>query len=723
MIITCKSCKTSYYLDKGLLKPTGSKVRCSSCRYTFLLYPPVAKRIVDRSNPKLDLGKKVEPPKIRVEMMPTNPLKRKSKTKIWIPAVTSALILVVLILGCYQKINDGGNPYFVSQAEQSITLSQKDLNKFGSSVKVIDGQAESHYKMALHFQRRKKHKLAIEELKKAVKLNPLFAKAHNAMGVSYDNLRRYSQAIRCYQSALKLDPKLDYVHNNLGYSYLLKNELDVAIVAFEKAIELNNSNKRYRNNLGLAYVMKDQYDKAYDQFRIVEGDTGAKEKLTKLLDKLGKEKPDQYFAKDSNSGRTGEKSERKTPVVIRRKIKYKDWQSLIKTDTSVQKSKDQEIKDEQFLARDKKAFLNHNKDIPSLYEIETSTRYSRAVLAKRPGIAVSKKLKRLESIEKQAHSELQTESKQSDQPAPCKFCEEDTAESDHAEISTNPFQIISAENQKPSNLIEKPTVEIKADIHEAMDSLDTSDQAYYMSAVEVVPEIEPGKNASAGSIKNKTVKYENTNKTQNTVAPKVIEVEESYYLEAKEVATVTPAIPNKEKEAFIETNQTISEVKQLSVYEAAAPTITSADKKIDQKRIQDTRSQRKEALSLAAKETGLEENFKSKDIIVEVEIEIANGNGVNGAAARFGSYLKSKGFKVAKVANANSFDHATTKIFYCNDDIKNVYKLLQKIPLLPDQRSIIELKNMGSRIKIIIGKDLIKHDKKISKTIYRKRKS
>jgi hypothetical protein len=62
---------------------------------------------------------------------------------------------------------------------------------------------------------------------------------------------------------------------------------------------------------------------------------------------------------------------------------------------------------------------------------------------------------------------------------------------------------------------------------------------------------------------------------------------------------------------------------------------------------------------------------------------------------------------VAKVTNANSFDHG----------------LLQKIPLVPDQKSIIELKNMGSRIKIIIGKDLVKQDKIISRTIYQKRKS
>ena len=76
----------------------------------------------------------------------------------------------------------------------------------------------------------------------------------------------------------------------------------------------------------------------------------------RLLDKLGKEKPDQYLAKDSNSERTRKKSERKTPVVIKRKIKDKEPQSLSKVDTSAQKSKDQEIKDEQFPLSDKKAF-------------------------------------------------------------------------------------------------------------------------------------------------------------------------------------------------------------------------------------------------------------------------------------------------------------------------------------------------------------------------------
>ena len=40
MIITCESCSTSFNLDESLLKPEGSKVRCSNCKTVFLAYPP-----------------------------------------------------------------------------------------------------------------------------------------------------------------------------------------------------------------------------------------------------------------------------------------------------------------------------------------------------------------------------------------------------------------------------------------------------------------------------------------------------------------------------------------------------------------------------------------------------------------------------------------------------------------------------------------------------------
>lgn len=40
MNITCQQCNTIFRLDEKLLKPAGSKVRCSQCRNVFLAYPP-----------------------------------------------------------------------------------------------------------------------------------------------------------------------------------------------------------------------------------------------------------------------------------------------------------------------------------------------------------------------------------------------------------------------------------------------------------------------------------------------------------------------------------------------------------------------------------------------------------------------------------------------------------------------------------------------------------
>lgn len=40
MIVTCEGCETGFHVDERLLKPAGSKVRCSKCRHVFVAYPP-----------------------------------------------------------------------------------------------------------------------------------------------------------------------------------------------------------------------------------------------------------------------------------------------------------------------------------------------------------------------------------------------------------------------------------------------------------------------------------------------------------------------------------------------------------------------------------------------------------------------------------------------------------------------------------------------------------
>jgi tetratricopeptide (TPR) repeat protein len=153
------------------------------------------------------------------------------------------------------------------------STANSDLNQFYYSVRPVKGTVESDYRLARYFQKRGKHKFAVDELLNAIRKDPSFIKAYNALGVSYDCLGQFDLAVKSYKFALQLNPELDYVHNNLGYSYLLNGDLDSAIDAFQKAIAIDGTKKRYHNNLALAYVRKGQTNMAYDEFKLASDDS------------------------------------------------------------------------------------------------------------------------------------------------------------------------------------------------------------------------------------------------------------------------------------------------------------------------------------------------------------------------------------------------------------------------------------------------------------------
>jgi tetratricopeptide (TPR) repeat protein len=198
------------------------------------------------------------------------------------------VVLSGLIYGCYSRevVPEKQNLY--GQDIKPNPLSQEEIRKFTGSIRMVDGEAEAHYRLALHFQEKYRHKLAIDELKQVLQRNPAHFKAYNALGVSFDNLGEHDAAIDSYKRALQIDSKLDYVYNNLGYAYLLKGDPQNAAEAFQQAIALNAKEKRYRNNLGLVYVKQDKFELAFEQFRALDTDANAENALAKVMKDIGK---------------------------------------------------------------------------------------------------------------------------------------------------------------------------------------------------------------------------------------------------------------------------------------------------------------------------------------------------------------------------------------------------------------------------------------------------
>ena len=53
MIVHCEGCESGFHVDEHLIKPTGSKLRCSKCRHVFTAYPPAP---ADEAEEPLILG-------------------------------------------------------------------------------------------------------------------------------------------------------------------------------------------------------------------------------------------------------------------------------------------------------------------------------------------------------------------------------------------------------------------------------------------------------------------------------------------------------------------------------------------------------------------------------------------------------------------------------------------------------------------------------------------
>jgi lipoprotein NlpI len=622
-------------------------------------------------------------------------MNKNANTILWIASVTIAVLVVTLMSGCYLKDNAAPGFKHYAQGENSRNLMDNDLSKFASSLRKVDGEAVAHYKMALYFQKQKKHKLAIEELKQAVGRDSSYAKAYNAMGVSYDKLRKYSQAIHCYQLALKIDPNLDFAQNNLGYSYLLSNNLDAAIESFQEAIQLNDQNKRYRNNLALAYVMKERYDLAIDQLKDLEGGPHAAETVAKLAHKLGK--------KDF---------EKQIVSVLERLTLEK---ALVR-DTKPVPGEDADIQD-----KTKKQEIEPTGGVPIVVSgrIEkpaTDKNISELAHDQAPGAVKPKGAKPSESEMKVGKNETDFKSitnigstyTRKSWAEMCAMMGE--LNENHSTVS-----VISDADQIPADAGSKNSgaaSENENHQQHVNDDQKINNRPIFLAASELYPQPTAGKPVSIEKrirgISKLTPIYDKkirkiTKLEQIKIKPRVVDVAEIF--KQTEENTADP-LPLKSSEKLF----SVSESKHSSNTWKISPMYTlafvSSSKKMGTKglsviEIAPSRMDKKTKLAASTEERKTE---KTNQYIAE--LEIANGCGVKGAAGRIRALLQESGFNVVKITNANSSDHYSTKIFYQNGHFRTVGHIIKKISCCLDERNIIELEKLGNKIKIIVGKDL-----------------
>src|SRR6266513_686492 len=128
--------------------------------------------------------------------------------------------------------------------------------EFKRSIELKPDYATGHQWYAIHYLTATgRFEEAVQEMKKALKLEPASLVMNTFMGATLYYAGRYDEAIDQCRRTIEMDPNFAVAHWHLGLAYEQKQVFDAAIEEFQRAISLSGGSPLMRAALGHAYAM------------------------------------------------------------------------------------------------------------------------------------------------------------------------------------------------------------------------------------------------------------------------------------------------------------------------------------------------------------------------------------------------------------------------------------------------------------------------------------
>jgi len=143
--------------------------------------------------------------------------------------------------------------------------------------------AEGFFKRGVEKEESNDPKGAIDDLTKAISLNPNLADAYGYRGSAKEELEDYEGAISDYNKALEINPDDARLYNDRGHAKGMLGDIEGAIDDNTKSLEIDPSNTTYLFNRGfLRYKLGDEFGGCEDWKKATSlGDESSKEMLEK----------------------------------------------------------------------------------------------------------------------------------------------------------------------------------------------------------------------------------------------------------------------------------------------------------------------------------------------------------------------------------------------------------------------------------------------------------
>lgn len=158
----------------------------------------------------------------------------------------------------YIRQNLNGNPslYFAQNERYRQIATQLSEGKLSEAFMEISEALRSYidsadlfYYRALCRMMQKEHKLAIEDFKLAIALDPLFSPAYMNLGILALNTKDYPAAIRHFSEISRYEPDNLDAMNNLGIAYIADGQKDKAFATWREILRQKPEYELARKNL------------------------------------------------------------------------------------------------------------------------------------------------------------------------------------------------------------------------------------------------------------------------------------------------------------------------------------------------------------------------------------------------------------------------------------------------------------------------------------------
>jgi len=134
---------------------------------------------------------------------------------------------------------------------------------FKRSIELKPDYATAHEWYAIHYlTARGRLEEAVQEMKKALELEPASLIMNTFMGATLYYAGQYDEAIDQCRRTIEMDPNFAVAHWHLGLAYEQKQVFDAAIEEFQKAVSLSGGSPLMKAALGHAYAKSQKKDEA-----------------------------------------------------------------------------------------------------------------------------------------------------------------------------------------------------------------------------------------------------------------------------------------------------------------------------------------------------------------------------------------------------------------------------------------------------------------------------